>query len=113
MFSVDLAHLAERRMLLAVAEGKLSHLSGEGRPLEAHPEEAYIDPAEAVGFRIMHEAGFMPQELTLGCQLADARDAWAAALDPIEKRVLMARIADLEMRRNMARETRLAMMHHR
>jgi DnaJ-like protein len=109
----DLSRLAERRMLAALAEGKLSHLAGEGQPLPAHPEEAYIDPGEAVGYRIMHEAGFVPQELELGKKLTAAREAWAAAHDEDEKHRLMGLIADLEMRRNMARETRLQMMHHR
>lgn len=112
MLSADLSRLAERRMLAALAEGKLSHLEGEGRPLPAHPEEAYVDPGEAVGFRIMHEAGFVPQELELGRKLAAARTALVAARDPDERRWRMGEVADLEMRRNMARETRLAMMHH-
>ena len=111
MLVTDLSRLAERRMLAAIAEGKLSHLAGEGRPLPPHPEEAYIDPGEAVGFRIMHEAGFIPQELDLGNKLAAARQAWATAKDADEKYRLMGLIADLEMRRNMARETRLQMMH--
>ena len=109
---INLARLAERRMLAAQAEGKLSNLAGEGEPLPEHPEEAHIDPLEAVGFRIMHEAGFVPQELELGRLLEEAKEAWVAAYDPDERDRLMARIAELEMRRNMARETRLHFMHH-
>lgn len=112
MLAADFSRLAERRILAAIAEGKLSHLSGEGRPLPPHPEEAYIDPGEAVGYRIMHEAGFVPQELELGKKLTEARKAWSEARDADEKRRLMGVIADLEMRHNMARETRLQMMHH-
>ncbi len=109
----NLARLAERRMLAALAEGKLSNLPGEGEPLPAHPEEAYIDPLEAVGFRIMHEAGFVPQELELGRLLEEAKAAWVACYDEKERERLMGRIAELEMRRNIARETRLHFMHHR
>lgn len=109
----ELARLAERRMLAAVAEGKLEDLPGEGEPLPAHPEEAYIDPLEAVGFRIMHEAGFVPQELELARQLDEAKEAYVASDDPDERKALMKHIADLEMRRNLARETRLNLMHHR
>ena len=109
---VNLTRLAERRLLAAVAEGKLSHLAGEGEPLPLHPEEAYINPLEAIGFRIMHEAGFMPEELELGRQLDEAKSAWVAAYDDATRDRLMARIADLEMRRNIARETRLHFMHH-
>ena len=107
-----LARLAERRMLAAQAEGKLSNLEGEGKPLPQHPEEAYIDPLEAVGFRIMHEAGFVPQELQLARQFEEAKAAYAATYNAQERDTLMARIADLEMRRNVARETRLHFMHH-
>lgn len=108
---VDLTRLAERRMLAAVAKGKLSHLSGEGRPLPAHPETAFVDPLEAVGFQIMHEAGFVPKELELTRALGEARAALRAATDPAEHRRLMARVADLETRRNIAREARLHLLH--
>lgn len=109
----ELARLAERRMLAAVAEGKLSGLDGEGEPLPEHPEEAYIDPLEAVGFRIMHEAGFVPQELELARQLAEAKAAYVESYSQQEREEAMKRIADLEMRRNVARETRLNLMHHK
>jgi len=109
---LDFWRLAERRMLAARAEGKLSNLEGEGEPLPDHPEAAYLDPLEAIGFRIMHEAGFVPQELELGKQLIEAREAYKATNDPAEQKEIMARIADLEMRRNIARETRLHFMHH-
>ena len=108
-----LTRLAERRMLAAEAEGKLSDLAGEGKPLPEHPEEAYIDPLEAVGFRMMHEAGFVPQELELARQLAEAKEAYAATYNEEERDALMKRIADLEMRRNVAKETRLNFMHHK
>ena len=109
---VNFARLAERRMLAARAEGKLSNLAGEGQPLPPHPEEAYLDPLEALGFRIMHEAGFVPQELALGRELDEAKLAWISAYDDETRTRLMGRIAELEMRRNIARETRLQYMRH-
>lgn len=109
---INFARLAERRMLAARAEGKLSGLAGEGKPLPDHPEAAFVDPLEAIGFRIMHEAGFVPQELELGRLLDEAKAAWVAAYDADERTRLMGRIAELEMRRNIARETRLHFMHH-
>ncbi|MDG4647385.1 DUF1992 domain-containing protein [Roseibacterium sp. SDUM158017] len=57
--------LAERRMRKALAEGKLSGLAGEGRPLPERPEDAFVDPGEAVGYRIMHEHGALPEEIAL------------------------------------------------
>lgn len=107
----DLARLAERRIRAAQAEGQLGHLAGEGKPLPDHPEAAMIDPIEAIGFRIMHEAGFVPRELELGKALEAAHAAWRATANPGEKARLMRQIADLETRRNIARETRLHLMH--
>ena len=109
---LNFTRLAERRMLAALAEGKLSDLPGEGHPLPDHPEEAYIDPLDAIGFRIMHEAGFVPQELELGRLLEEAKADWVAAYNPETRAEIMKRIADLEMRRNIARETRLEFMRH-
>ncbi|PIE08136.1 MAG: DUF1992 domain-containing protein [Rhodobacterales bacterium] len=109
---LNFARLAERRLLAARAEGKLSNLAGEGKPLPDRLEPVGVDPLEALGFRIMHEAGFVPQELQLGQLLKEARAEWVAARDPAERDRLMARIADLEMRRNVARETRLNFLRH-
>ncbi len=109
---LNFTRLAERRMLAARAEGKLDHLAGEGKPLPDRLEPVGLDPLDAIGFRIMHEAGFVPQELQLGRLLEEAKADWVAARDPEERDRLMARIADLEMRRNVARETRLNFMRH-
>lgn len=109
---INFARLAERRMLAARAEGKLQGLAGEGAPLPDHPEAAWVDPLDAIGFRIMHEAGFVPQELELGRRLAEARADWRQATDAATRARIMGRIAELELRRNIARETRLHFMHH-
>ncbi|MCB1338954.1 MAG: DUF1992 domain-containing protein [Maritimibacter sp.] len=109
---LNFTRLAERRMLAAVAEGKLSGLPGEGKPLPDHPEAAFINPLDAIGYRIMHEAGFVPQELVLGRKLAEAKAEWATANDEAGRARIMGQIAELEMRRNIARETRLHFMHH-
>ena len=62
--------IAERRMLKAGAEGKLSGLEGAGKlsglegagkPLPERPGDAFVDPGEAIGFRIMAEAGSLPR----------------------------------------------------
>ena len=99
-------NLTERQIRKAEAEGKLSGLQGEGQPLPHRPEEALIDPGLAAGHRIMAEAGVRPEEFDLKEQLAAARKAYVALTDPDEKRAAMARIADLEMRYNIARDAR-------
>ncbi|MEZ5767316.1 MAG: hypothetical protein R3D80_06330 [Paracoccaceae bacterium] len=55
----------------------------------------------------------MPEEEPAqAARLDEAKSAWVATYDDATRDRLMARIADLEMRRNIARETRLHFMHH-
>lgn len=102
--------MIERQILKAKAEGKLDGLEGEGKPLPDHPEASVVDPATAAGVRIMAEAGALPEEFGLKKQLAAARREWQAASDDAEKKALMAKIADLEMRYNIARDARRKFM---
>lgn len=102
----DWSHLTEAQIRKAEAEGKLRGLAGEGKPLPARPGDALIDPGEAVGFRIMAEAGALPVEIRLKAQLDAAMADWRAATDPDEKKRLMARIADLQLRYEIARDAR-------
>ena len=53
--------LTEARIRQAEAEGKLRGLAGEGKPLPDRPGDAFIDPADAIGHRIMAEAGALPE----------------------------------------------------
>ena len=105
-----LRSLIERQILKARAEGKLSGLEGEGKPLPDRSQEALSDPAVAAGFRIMAQAGVIPEEFSVKKQLDDARAAFAQLSDPAERKAAMARIADLEMRYNMARDARRAFL---
>ncbi|MYM54801.1 J-domain-containing protein [Thalassovita mangrovi] len=106
----SLRQLIERQILKAQAEGKLEGLEGEGKPLPERPEESVVDPAMAAGYRIMAEAGALPEEFGLKKDLDAARADWRAATDEAEKKRLMARIADLEMRYNIARDARKKFM---
>lgn len=101
-----LSRLAERRMLLARAQGKLSRLAGEGQPLPDRPGDAFVDPGAAVGFRIMAEAGALPEEIVLKKRLDEARARLAALGDPEARRAAEREIADLSMRLAMAEEAR-------
>ena len=98
--------LIESQIKKAEAEGQLSGLEGEGKPLPYRPGDTLIDPADAVGYRIMAEAGAMPEEIKLKAQLDEAKAAYQETADPDEKKRLMAEIADLDMKHSMAREAR-------
>ncbi len=102
--------LTEAQIRKAEREGKLSGLSGEGKPLPNRPGDALIDAGDAAGFRIMAEAGALPEEITLKARLDQARADWQATSDPAEKKRRMARIADLQMRYEIARDARRKFM---
>lgn len=102
----DWSRLTEAQIRKAEAEGKLRGLAGEGKPLPMRPGDALIDPGDAVGFRIMAEAGALPREIVLKAELDAALAAWRAATDPGEKKRLMARIADVQVRYEIARDAR-------
>lgn len=99
--------LTEQQIKKAEAEGKLSGLAGEGKPLPERPGDAFIDAGDAVGHRIMAEAGALPEEIRLKRALQAVRADWQMASDPDEKKRLMAKIADLELRHAIAREARM------
>lgn len=103
--------LAERHIRKAEAEGKLSNLAGEGKPLPTHPEAAYVDAAEAVGFRLMAEHGAVPEEVRLR-KLRDAARADYAAAPEAEKKAAMARLAEADMKLSLLTEARLRGMRH-
>jgi hypothetical protein len=102
--------LAERQMQKALAERKLSGLEGEGKPLRDRPEEAFVDPGEAVGYRIMHEHGALPEEIELRKAVDAAKAAYSEAKTEDEKRKAMARIAELQMKLSIAEEARKRFM---
>lgn len=102
--------LAERQMLKARAEGKLSGLAGEGEPLLDRPGDPFIDPGDALGFRMMAEAGVLPEEITLAKAIAEAKARYSAAPDDAARQKAMAKIADLELRRAIAAEARRAFL---
>lgn len=98
-----LNRLVEQQIAKTRARGGLQGLGGEGKPLPDRPGDAFVSAADAAAFRIMAEAGVLPDEITLARALDRARADLAQAPDP---RAALARIADLELRHNIAAEAR-------
>ena len=101
-----LSRLAERQIQKARLKGDLQRLQGEGKPLPDRPGDAFISAGDAVGFRIMAEAGVLPAEITLKKQAAAQRAQLATLTDPAARKAAMAQLADLEMRQAIAEESR-------
>jgi hypothetical protein len=102
--------LVERQIAKAMAEGQLSGLAGEGKPLPPRPGGGIGDLATEVAVRIVAEAGAVPEEIKLRKLLEAAKESWREAETPEEKRLAMALIADLEQRYNIAMEARRKFM---
>jgi hypothetical protein len=78
--------LAERQMLAALAKGQLSNLEGEGKPLPDRTSDAFVSAGDAVAFRIMAEAGAIPEEIRLAKECDAQRARLADLTDPAARR---------------------------
>jgi hypothetical protein len=105
-----LSRLAERQIQKARLKGELQGLEGEGKPLPDRPGDAFIDPGDAVGFRIMAQAGVLPEEIGLKKQAAAQRAHLATLTDEAERKAAMAELARLEMKQAIAEEARRRFM---
>lgn len=95
--------LAERQITKAQSEGQLAGLKGEGKPL---PPAGHGDFAEEAGFRIMHEAGALPQEVKLRKALQAQARKLAATSEPVQRRREMATFAELQQKLAIQQEAR-------
>lgn len=105
-----LSRLAERQMQRARLRGDLQGLPGEGKPLRDRPGDAFVSAGDAIGFRIMAEAGVLPEEIILKKQAADQRAHLATLVNPEARKQAMSKLADLEMRQAIAEEARRRFM---
>ena len=101
-----LSRLAERQIQQARLTGQLQGLEGEGKPLPERPGDAFVSPGDAVGFRIMAEAGVLPEEITLKKEVAAQRERLTGLTDEAERKAAMAELARLEMLQAIAEESR-------
>lgn len=95
--------LAERQILKAQAQGQLDDLKGAGKPLNMGDDAGSPD---AIGFRIMAEAGALPREIELRKAVEAQTRILAAATDPATRKREAARLADLQLRLDIEAEAR-------
>ncbi|MFN4156032.1 MAG: DUF1992 domain-containing protein [Paracoccaceae bacterium] len=101
-----LSRLAERQMQKARLQGQLQGLEGEGKTLPDHTGDAFVSAGDAVGFRIMAQAGVLPEEIILKKQVIAQRAHLATLTDEAARKEAMAELARLEMRQAIAEESR-------
>ena len=79
-------NLIERQIQTASAQGELSGLEGEGKPLPDRTGQELVDPGLSAGIRIMAEAGAVPEEFKIKKELDQARADYASLSDEAERR---------------------------
>lgn len=94
--------LAERQILKAQTEGQFDHLEGAGKPLTGEGGGS----VEAVGFRIMAEAGAVPREVQLRKDVEQQMRILAKTTDPEERKAQMRKLADLQLRLGIEEDAR-------
>jgi hypothetical protein len=101
-----LSKLVERQIAKAQAKGQLNGLAGEGKPLPDRPGDAFVSAGDAAGFRIMAEAGVLPEEIVQKKRAAAQRAHLATLTHEAERKTAMAELARIEMNQAIAEEAR-------
>jgi len=96
--------LVEVPILKAIAEGKLKGLEGEGKPLPDQVDVAFANMAPQRAFRIMAEAGALPEEVKFRKLRDGARATYRNASSDEERQLAVAVIAQLDLRYTIAVE---------
>lgn len=95
--------LAERQILKAQAEGQFENLKGAGKPLKSGGAGHFVEEA---GFRIMAEAGAIPEEVHLRKAIEAQTRVLRETTDPTARKEEMSKLADLQMRLAIQEEAR-------
>ena len=98
--------LIERQIRKAQLRGQLQTLPGEGKPLPDRTGDALVDPGDAAGFRIMAQAGVLPEEIVLQKRIDALKSRMQAIQGGEARKAAMAELAQLEMRKAIAQEAR-------
>jgi hypothetical protein len=102
--------IAERRIQEAIERGEFDNLPGAGKPL-ALDEDADVPAELRVAYRILKNSGFVPPEIELRRDIANAEQLLAQALGPGERREANQRLEFLLMKlaamRGGARDARI------
>jgi len=92
-----LEDLVERRIRRAIAEGDFEDLPGRGRPL-ALDDDALVPEELRLAYRVLKNAGYLPEELELRREIAGIHASLEALLDSNERRHAAKRLALLRTR---------------
>lgn len=85
-----LARLAEQKILAAIRCGELDNLPGKGKPLP-HEDLSGVPEELRMAYKVLKNAGVLPEELELNRQLVTLDDLLACCEEPGEREALRKR----------------------
>jgi hypothetical protein len=92
-----LEDLAEKRIRSAMTEGAFDDLPGRGRPLDLD-DDSLVPEDMRLAYRVLKNAGYIPEELTLRREIASIEAVLGEALDAEGRCIANRRLALLRMR---------------
>lgn len=97
------ANLAEQKILEAIRRGELDNLALKGKPL---PREEFGDVPEELrmGFKILKNAGFLPEELQLNREILTLKDLLAGCQEEQGRQQLKKRLTEKMLHYNILME---------
>ncbi|UCD86465.1 MAG: DUF1992 domain-containing protein [Desulfobacterales bacterium] len=96
--------IAERRILEAIREGAFDDLPGAGQPLELE-DDSHVPEDLRIAYKILKNAGYVPKEVALRKEIAQAEDLLAGMQDTKAKYHQLKRLNFLIMKLNTMRKT--------
>lgn len=96
--------IAERRIIEAIREGAFDDLPGKGQPLKLE-DDSHIPEDLRLSYKILKNAGFVPPEVALRKEIANAEDLLIDMEDTKTKYRHLKKLNFLIMKLNIARQT--------
>jgi hypothetical protein len=95
--------IAERRIREAIDEGALDGLSGAGKPLKLE-DDSHVPEDLRIPYKILKNAGYVPKEIVLRKEIAQAEDLLADMEDEKTRYREIGKLNFLIMKLNMMRK---------
>jgi hypothetical protein len=103
--------IAERRILEAIREGAFDNLPGAGQPLKLE-DDSHVPEDLRVAYKILKNAGFVPKEVLLRKEIAQAEDLLVGMQDTQAKYRQLKKLNFLITKLNILRKAPVSLEKH-
>jgi len=99
------ASIAERRITEAIQNGLLDDLSLKGKPIP-HEDLSAVPEEMRMGYKVLKNAGYLPEELQLRQEILNLKDMVQACSDPEERAATKSKLTIRQLQFEMLMEKR-------